>query len=510
MFDSRVFTDYVASIIIYLFRNCSAQKLHTFGVVIGGWRVETMVNPILTIPLVEQLHHALRHLNVSSQLTQLPLLTSHLVKQHQLAHPELSPPQVLHVLLTTLLAQLAVEQPKAADLLHGRFWEELTVAEMVQVNRPEAQSARRFYQQQEQALSYLALLWEQTEAQTKRAQHREQLISRLPMPTYDRLFGIDSVVDCLLHVLHDPNHHFILSLKGIGGIGKTALADYTVRHFLAEDDGLQDLVWISAKQEHLTPSGINGIGNGSATQIRLEHIFDELGYKLGLPEVLRLPLDQKVEKLAGCLRVAPHLVVIDNLETIADFQRLIPWLTRLASPTKFLLTSRVTIPSLMRVTAVELNELDRAASLALIESIAASKEVHDCDVARVHEVVGGNPLAIILLVSQMQTVPPAEVLKSVQAGSTEEIYRYIYWRSWRALTLPAQELLFAIQRAGDVADWEWLMLVSEAPAKTVQEALGQLVDLSLVQPQRGSAGQRTFAIHRLTSTFLRTEVLGWK
>jgi hypothetical protein len=468
-----------------------------------------MVIPTAAMPLPEQLHHALRHLNTAGQLAQSPLLTSLLVREQQYQQPAVAPAQALHVVLTNLLAQLATDQPKSADLLRGRFWEELTVAVMVQRNRPEAQSERRFYQQQELALAQLARCWEQAATRLKQHHHGEHLLARLPVQTYNHLFGVDSVVECLLHALHNPDHHFILNIKGIGGIGKTALADYTVRRYLTDDDTLQDLLWISAKQEHLTPSGIASIGNG-AVQIRLEHIFDELGYKVGLPEVLRLPLEQKVEKLASLLRTAPHLIVIDNLETVADFQRLTPWLTSLAGPTKFLLTSRATVPSLTRVTSVELNELDEVASVALIEHIAMVKRVTDCDPQRIYELVGGNPLAIILLVSQMQALPPAEVCNGVEKGSTEDLYRYIYWRSWRTLTLSAQGLLFAIQRAGDIANWEWLQQMSEAPAATVQEALGRLIDLSLVQPQRGSDGQRAFAIHRLTSTFLRTEVLGWK
>lgn len=451
-----------------------------------------MVIPTTATALPEQLHQALRHINLANQLAQSPLLTSLLVTEQQSMRPELSSTDALQLVLTKLVADLAMEQPKAADLLHGRFWEALTVAAMVQANRPEAQSERRFYQQQEQALQQLAMRWEQAEARCRHTYHRHRLLNRLPLQTYEHLFGVEGIVECLLHALRNPHHHFILSIKGIGGIGKTALADYAVRRYLVDDDQWQELVWVSAKQEHLTSSGVQGIGESAGTQIHLEHIFDELGYKLGLPEVLRLPLGQKVEKLAALLRTAPHLIVIDNLETIVDFQRLTSWLTQLVGPTKFLLTSRVTVPSLTRVTTVALNELDAAASLALINYIATVKEVTDYDAQRIYDLVGGNPLAIILLVSQMQTLPPLEVCKSVRLGNSDEIYRYIYWRSWQALTLPAQELLFAIQRAGDVASWQWLQRISKAPPSTVQAALNHLIDLSLVQPQRGNDGQRAY------------------
>lgn len=466
--------------------------------------------PIPTDETLDALRYTLRHLTTPGKLENSPWAASPLVTKHMRKHPGLLQANALHAVLTEVLTLLEQVNKDHATLLRGRFWEGLRVAEMLHTSRPYPMEERTFYLQQQEAIRHFGtLLLAQEQAQQQaRANHR--LLARLPVPTYERLFGVEAAVECLLPYLRDPERYFILSIKGMGGIGKTALADHVVRSFLAEDDSLHDLVWISAKQEHLTTSGINGIGNSAATQIRLEHIFDELGHKLNLPEVLRLPLEQKVEKLAGLLRKAPHLIVIDNLETVTDFQRLVPWLTALADPTKFLLTSRMTVPSLMRVTSVPLHGLDRTAGLALIDYVADVKQVDDCDAQRVYDLVGGNPLAIILLVSQMQTLPPTAVLNSVKTGSAEEMYRYIYWNAWRALRLSAQELLFAIQRAGDVAEWEWLMLVSEAPAPAVQESLGQLIDFSLVQPQRSNEGQRAFAIHRLTSTFLRTEVLGWK
>jgi hypothetical protein len=123
--------------------------------------------------------------------------------------------------------------------------------------------------------------------------------------------------------------------------------------------------------------------------------------------------------------------------------------------------------------------------------------------------VGGNPLAILLTVSQMRYLPPAVVLSAIVAG-TAEIYTCIYWNAWSVLNTHAREVLFAIQRAGDQANWAWLEMVLDLSDQELANALQQLMDLSLVQPQLNVHGERIYAIHRLTSTFLRTEVLGWK
>jgi hypothetical protein len=332
------------------------------------------------------------------------------------------------------------------------------------------------------------------------------LSRKLPIPTYSELFGAKPYLEKLLGYLQDPSSHAIISIQGIGGIGKTALADCGVRCFLQRSSTVHDLIWISAKQEYLTEAGIRR----NQTQINLESLFDEFGKKLELLGVLRLPLEQKIDRLARVLRSQPYLVIIDNLETVEDFQEIVPWLERLAMPTKFLLTTREYLPALTTVALIRLGELDREASLALSQHVAQAKEV-DCKAAeQVYGLVGGNPLAIILTVSQMQYLPAKTIFQNIKLGTAEEIYQYVYWKTWTALNDEARQVLFAIQRAGDQANWEWLALTMTLPELSLQDALQHLIDLSLVQPQRPLEGPPYYTIHRLTSTFLRTEVLGWK
>jgi hypothetical protein len=282
-----------------------------------------------------------------------------------------------------------------------------------------------------------------------------------------------------------------------------------VRATLTHTQAWEDLIWISAKQAFLTQSGISHYRTLPPTQIRLEQIFDDLGEQLDVAEVKQLPLAQKVHQLAARLRHGPHLVVIDNLESVVDFETLVPWLAQLSGPTKFLLTSRQSVPALARVVTIDLDELDQGASLALIHQTAAAKQVADCDGEAVYTLVGGNPLAQILVVSQMRRLPPSVVLAALRTGVAEDLYTYIYHQSWSVLSPAARELLFAIQRAGDLAEWRWLALVY-GQRDHLGETLNELIDFSLVYCQGDNHGDRRYGIHRLTSTFLRTEILGWK
>lgn len=455
---------------------------------------------------IEDLHQALRNLREPAKLSLSPLAQTALVARQLRTQPGLPLAHAVSVTLSDGLALLERQAPVLADLLRGRFWEGRTVQEMLCAERPERQSERRFFEQQHCAIERFATLLAEQEWRCQLERPQFRLLARLPIPSYQRLFGVDRPIAQLFDALHDPRRHPIVSIKGIGGIGKTALADHTLRCFLAEEETLHDLVWISAKQEFISGSGISG----SQTSVRIEMLFDELGQKLGLDEVLRLPLAQKIDRLATVLRTQRHLVVLDNLETVEDFRQLAPWLERLANPTQFLLTARETIPALTTITQVELGELDQAAAVALIEYTATEKGVDGFAPQDVYVLVGGNPLAILLLVSQMHFLPPHIVLEGVRTGSTEEMYKYIFWKSWSVLSEAAKELLFVIQRAGDEADWSWLAMATEWSATDLGQTLHQLRELSLVQLQRDVDGQPAYAIHRLTSTFLRTEVLGWK
>jgi hypothetical protein len=162
------------------------------------------------------------------------------------------------------------------------------------------------------------------------------------------------------------------------------------------------------------------------------------------------------------------------------------------------------------VATVDIDELDKATAIELIAYTAANKKVMDCDEEAVYDLVGGNPLAIILVVSLMRHLPPAKIFKTIRSGETADLYTFIYQQSWQAISHSARALLFTIQRAGDVAEWSWLELTDDDQHIPLEETISELIDFSLVYSQSGENGDRRYSIHRLTSTFLRTEILGWK
>jgi hypothetical protein len=219
------------------------------------------------------------------------------------------------------------------------------------------------------------------------------------------------------------------------------------------------------------------------------------------------------------MKGSPYLIVIDNLETAADYKALVPELMGLVNPTKFLLTSRHSLHDFPGVYCLTLDELSQADSLALLRHEARQRGLLDAASApeatlhQVHEVAGGNPLALKLLIGQMHTLSLSRVvndLREARGRKVEDLYRFIYWRSWQLLDDQARRVLAVMplvaENGGGLAQ---IAALSELDEEQLAASLSQLVTLCLVDVM-GRVEERRYGIHRLTETFLLNEVLKWR
>ena len=358
---------------------------------------------------------------------------------------------------------------------------------------------RRFLSGQEAPLQPVGL------GGTIKPRQPTQADARFYVQPDELLFGIEENTIRLLEYLSVQRRR-IVSIEGIGGIGKTTLAEHAVRQWIQRGDAPARIVWVSAKQDYLVERGIRPL-QGARMQINLDDLFSQVLDKLGVESAHVLDLERKVRQAAEWVKSSDYLIVIDNLESVQDFEGLVPHLTRI--PARFLLTSREHLPALSGITSLTLDELSEADSLALITHVVKRRGVTGVFAPQIYALTGGNPLAIYLAVSLMRVIPPEQVLENLRLGSTEAIYQYIYWKAWSALTDCSKRLLFAIQRTGDSATWKWLSRSAGLQEAEIERALQDLTALSLVKTD-GLESERRFSIHRLTSTFLCTEVLAWK
>ncbi len=424
----------------------------------------------------------------------------------------LLPQQQANHLLLGLLEALGEQDPEAARLLRLRYIEShtgYTVANMLGI------SESLYYRRRREALAALAHIAEVQE-QAAWAAWVKRLESRLEIPTYHQPVGLDTLRHRLRTLLCDrAAPHRLICLTGIGGIGKTTLADVTARDMI-KGNCLDDLAWVSARQQEFGLWGeIRETGQPALTA---EELVTSLLHQLSVDPVPPRPHADMVAALKTRLAAQHHLLIVDNLETAPDYEAILPLLRELGQWASIILTSRVAIDEQSDVYAINLSELNQADAEILIRAEAARRQLDDLAAAppevmtRIYDIAGGNPLALKLLIGQVQFLSLPVILEDfneARGRRVETLYDFIYRRAWDLLDEPARHVLLMMPLVASPGTTRGhLQAVSQVPYEDLTNALDQLTRLSLVNVG-GTYGDRRYYIHRLTETFLHKQVTKW-
>lgn len=410
------------------------------------------------------------------------------------------------------LKALEAERPTYADLLKIRFAKGMSV---IQVANKRGISEQMVLKNQRKAIRCLAERLQVLEHQAT-ADRQATLEKRLEPRTYLYLIGVQEHLEHLRKVLVSPDSSWLLSIAGIGGIGKTTLADALIRRIIRE--GLfDDFAWVSAQQQIFNLGGsIKAINKPALTADALvEALVAQL---LGFTPA-QLSGAQALDALHSRLKSYSHLIVIDNLETVQDVESLLPTLRRLANPTKFLLTSRKSLLTEPDVYHFPVPPLSETNALQLIReetrrrNLPQLKEKSDAQLKPIYDTVGGNPLALRLVVGQTHIHHISTILSDLAGARGERIenlYTYIYRRIWDNLDPVARLLFLAMpmlpERGGPLKQ---LVRVTKLERTKLHKSLQLLITLNLVEVKHTSTESR-YTIHNLTRTFLQKQVAKWQ
>lgn len=421
-----------------------------------------------------------------------------------------------NTILCHAVEQLRQLNTEYAEILQLRFMDNIK-AERV-ANRLNLATST-FYDRQKAAIEQLTEILRAMD-ESARAERYARLTAKLAYRQKNSFVGIDSLVTLVSEQLNQQDSVRIVSIEGIGGIGKTTLAGEAVRHVLWHDTTWDNVAWITARHVDF-PTDTET--ETSVETLSVEELLEELYGQLitDTPLTNAMTSEQRLTTLEAYLRQQKTLIVIDNLETQYDIEALLPVLRRLMNPSKFVLTSRQNFYAKSDVYHVPMNELSEADAINLVRDEARGNNLpevvmaSDDELRPIYTTVGGNPLALRLVVGQLHIFDLGQVLADlVEARSqgAESLYTFIFRQAWDHLTEPTRLLFIAMLLTsddGDTFDELSAICQDDVSDSDFRQGLGQLVMFNLVE-SRGNLFERRYAIHNLTRSFLHRQVEIWQ
>ncbi len=373
---------------------------------------------------------------------------------------------------------------------------------------------RQFRRRLENGLKELTSVIQRSEMEAHRRRKRLQQGNSLPAPEYNELFGLDQAKNQLKSWLTQPGGPQMLSIEGLGGIGKTTLARALVNDLLENGQAdFQDVLWVSARQATLTMRGdLEALPQFAST---LDDLCADLAQALGLGNLGGLARAEKLAGIHAALSLQPYLVVVDNLETMRDARAVVPMFRKVLGQARFIFTSRKSLGVFPYVQVYTVPELSEINSRKLIEAEINRRgkkfSLSDAAAQKIFAHVGGLPLALKLLAAQIFELPEDYVLDHLGAHvlgkSRRNLYTYIYRETWKNLDDSARQLLLSMLLVAPTGDsLTWIEQNSGLEAESFEPALTQLLDFSLLEVQR-SPDSVLYFLHRLTYTFLKSNIL---
>lgn len=417
--------------------------------------------------------------------------------------------ECLNFILESALKSLSIEHPRKSQLLQDRFFAGKNWATVKQENPWLA--GKNHNHVQRNAVQQLGKLIGVRE-NNLRKERISQLESLLNPPSYDRLFGVDVAIKKVKDVLLATAGNRVATIVGIGGIGKTSLADVVTRHLL-QTFYFEKVIWHRVDQEtlrHTSPDDVLAI------------ITNELIKEID-PDSAPLPHQHQLRRLHLLFKQTRYLVVIDNLESGNDLTALLSYLLDWSHPSAFLVTTRRSALGTTPVHVHQLQELGYEDSAELLRHQAQLPnrippiKLTDEHIIKIYETVGGNPLALKLIVGMLPGGTLDATLKTLASAKHAKItkmYQRIFTQAWSALSPNAQRLLMMVPYASDEgAEYDYLQYMTEFSDHDLQAAIDELTMRSLLEIRRDSADieqSPRFGIHRLTHAYVKSDILGFQ
>lgn len=311
---------------------------------------------------------------------------------------------------------------------------------------------------------------------------------RLVRMEHIRLIGRQHELKQLQGLLSPRYAAYLITIDGIGGVGKTALAlDMAYRclwastgeHVEEHIPTFEAIIFISAKQEYLTAQGILP---GMQVHRTLRQIFQEITQTLQRFDIRATPLQEQKALVREALGHQRTLLIVDNLETMEDKQEIFSFLYELPPTVKVVVTTR----ERGMFAPIRLEQLAEEAALELIEQQAEDKKVvlGKGEPKMLYQCIGGIPAALVYAIGQRAAGYTLETVLRNIPKAEGDVARFCFQGSVDPLRNTQTHLMlmaFALFPQMPTRSAVNYVAGLETDPIVAEEALAQLQRLSLVR-----------------------------
>lgn len=311
----------------------------------------------------------------------------------------------------------------------------------------------------------------------------------------------------------------VIGIYGLGGMGKTRLARELVRR-VSEKELFSSVVDIEVRGEYFEEGRI---WNTALPQISKESIVRAILEATPLRYALTKPQEEREQLISEFTQKHSILVLLDNLEALETRDHFTHWLLSLLKGRScLLLTSRVFIEGIPqyrhRLQPMSLEEaLLLIKGVAKLHGIKAVLDASDKALEAIHTLTGGLPLAMRLVIGQMDQLPFDDVMDQLQQAAPQlptgqehpnyQFYYFIYHALWKQLPdLHKSVLVDMASHEASEASFTAIQSTSHKNKHDLQTVLAGLVRMSLVD-KIGTIRQERYKMHPITRQFLLGEII---
>lgn len=327
--------------------------------------------------------------------------------------------------------------------------------------------------------------------------------SSLPPQPY--FFGREAELQSIADAISPEARTWGALIDGPGGIGKTALAVRAGHLAPAADFAVK--IFLSAKVRELTPAGEQPLADFLLPNYMA--LLAELARELGEADIAKCDPAERANTVRRALAGKRALIVIDNLETLNETERMrvFQFLGRLPEGNKAIVTSRRR--SDVDARAIRLDRLAQADAFLLLDELAQRNprlaRATAAERQMLYELTHGNPLLIQWTAGQVgrgqcRTVAQAcDFLRAAPPGN--DPLEYIFGDLVATFSASETKALAALTHFTQPAGVKWIAELAGLAEPAALTALEDLADRSVVVASPDGA---TFLLPPLAAHFLKT------